>query len=909
MHMLRFYIFLSFTLSFFQVLSQPRIVKDNIACTYGIKNEAGQWILEPSCILIEELPNQYFRTLTENGRGIFYNGKQLIENQFDEIFFEYNLFKVRKQSLFGLYSIQGTQIVPLDYNGFLFDGQIVIALNYKNQITFSTCYNLLGETLIPEVEGLIYGFQGKTTSLIGSMKTEYGVLGKAGLIDIKGNIIIPRIYDQLRFCNHDLTFKKDNKIGKISANNKIIFEGKTGISPLTYEMNQELPCFDTSTIYKFVENGKFGLINGKGKVILEPIIESIERSYHEMTNVKTAYIFKQNGKFGLISYDGKITVQAKYEQITAKPRLNWNNDYTKKKKLFFEVVQNNKIGIISDEGKLEMPCEYNRFFRLDYSKNPNYAIAKRDELFYLDFNKDNLLPQKMTLLHKQANTHLYQFKSEYFAFSSSKVSETTSYLGVILPLFTLGKFIFVTIDNQTFTYTLDGKPWTKYKNCQIQFQQDKYAFIRSKNAALGLLNVYTGKVILDTNYTEINLYFQQSNLLWGQVKIGEKKMSAQPTYYNQQGIYQHVLPSDFVEYTVPVLKWIPFDTLGIKLSKNTFDKSFSNYNMQIVSENELFGVVNKQFTWVIPPVYKSIKQFTTNMYVVLTQDEKYGIINEKNQVTRAANYTQYEPIFKGRYSQHDQIALEGAMQYERETWLLLKNAKEELLLSNFGEIIDGSSPDFKTKMLQFALLANENLYPNAFKIHMQKPLFNKNFDWSKNIQFISFHFAIYDLLRSQFNSQYAQEEHRHQASSTIELVEMGERFVSIKTTHFSNYMDDLDIHYYKHSYNQNQLPDIQNLIWKDGKLVQVTLTDIFGEGILFETELIEAIKKRDDLKLDCSSIDVLIDSFNDLFYFSEKGIHLLHNKSYLYELKEGIIIPIENLERNSTSVWICSLLK
>jgi hypothetical protein len=100
-----------------------------------------------------------------------------------------------------------------------------------------------------------------------------------------------------------------------------------------------------------------------------------------------------------------------------------------------------------------------------------------------------------------------------------------------------------------------------------------------------------------------------------------------------------------------------------------------------------------------------------------------------------------------------------------------------------------------------------------------------------------------------------------------------------------------------------------NLIFHENGLKRVTLDSIFGNGNLFETELISAIKKRDDLKLDCSSIDQLVDNFNDVFWFSEKDVHLLYDKNGFGFDAVEILVPIENLRKYKQSSWIGEYLK
>jgi len=52
-------ILVAITFIFFQLkgVSQLHIVKDNIACTYGLKNAANEWVVKPNYIYIKAIEN------------------------------------------------------------------------------------------------------------------------------------------------------------------------------------------------------------------------------------------------------------------------------------------------------------------------------------------------------------------------------------------------------------------------------------------------------------------------------------------------------------------------------------------------------------------------------------------------------------------------------------------------------------------------------------------------------------------------------------------------------------------------------------------------------------------------------------------------------------------------------------
>ncbi len=732
--------------------SQLKIVKDNIVCTYGIKNEQGNWVLEPTFILIEELQNDYFKTLTEEGKGVFYLTKQIIPNEYDEISNEQSNFKVWKNNKVGILSSSGEIIVPVIFNSLLLDMNLFICYKVIDNKYSFTCISNTGNVLIPETNGIIKPFLGQPYTLIGDQHFEYSANGNAGLIGIDGKMLIPRIYDRLRLCNNVLTFVKDSKTGVINLKNELILEGKPFLMPMAYDNYNEIPCIESDAIYKFLENGKYGIMKGNGEILHDASIDSIGRVFHEISNEKTTYIYKYKGKYGFISQNGEITTPAIYEQIIPKPRLNWENDYAKKKKLFFLVLKNNRYGIVGDDGKEQISCEYLRFYRLDYAKKPNYAISKWNEVFYLDFEKDTLKLQKMTLINEGKIIDLYTFKNEYFAYEVSKFENGKNIISGILPLYSIGRFIFVTRENKNHLYTLDGKPWTKYKECYVNHQVGKYALIQSKVNSQGLLDLNTGKIILDTNFAEISQFHYASNVLWAKLKVGEEQIKQKRLVYNQNEIDLNPINLNLEDfYTVPKYKWTPFDTLGNKLTSNLFDKALYSFDSSAVQNDSYWGVIDVNFNWLVPPIYKALHKFSKDQFLVYTKGQKYGIVNLKNELILDTIYTDFEQLFTGFYSNWRVKTPENHQLNQNEIWFRFKNESEEFILNNFGLKIDSKNVIFKDKLLELALLGSQNAELNAFKLRLDEKHLSYSDSILQNKDFKMYKSSVFDYFKAIYN--------------------------------------------------------------------------------------------------------------------------------------------------------------
>ncbi|MFK7785054.1 MAG: hypothetical protein AB8B56_08055, partial [Crocinitomicaceae bacterium] len=138
---------------------------------------------------------------------------------------------------------------------------------------------------------------------------------------------------------------------------------------------------------------------------------------------------------------------------------------------------------------------------------------------------------------------------------------------------------------------------------------------------------------------------------------------------------------------------------------------------------------------------------------------------------------------------------------------------------------------------------------------------------------------------------------------------IGENFVSITT----GYHEAMDVRFQAMS----QLPPPPppavhlNFIYKEGRAEMMLLRDIFPSDSVLLDEFILALQKRDDLQLECSSLEMMIQMIGGRFSLSDKGIHLYYSNGYDYWSNSVIefLIPLDRLQLYAESKWIIPILK
>lgn len=223
---------------------------------------------------------------------------------------------------------------------------------------------------------------------------------KVGLINLKGEIIVPANYDNIRKYQDrgdkrdKLIIVKDNKFGFLDSNLNILFPPIYRTEKYTnYTGYPEHNTIDGENIVVF-KGDNCGLISEEGKVLIDFLFSDIRvihdsmymglihkdknEIYHSNKShwnrgyqVKTCILFdkdfnvltkfenfeyiyyygtkrfivKKDNKFGVINHLGEVIVPLKYDELVQESS-------------HYLVQINNKWGIVSLEGKVVLPIQY-----------------------------------------------------------------------------------------------------------------------------------------------------------------------------------------------------------------------------------------------------------------------------------------------------------------------------------------------------------------------------------------------------------------------------------------------------------------------------------------------------------------------------------------------------------------------
>lgn len=148
-------------------------------------------------------------------------------------------------------------------------------------------------------------------------ENKWGVINSLGETVISPSyaemIVIPDSTQDVFLCVYDINTEDGSyKTKALNSKNKEIFTEYEQVEALeNYDSNQNI--WYEENVLKVKQNGKIGLINLKGKQVLNCEYDDI----YTLKGVKNSLIAEKNGKLGLVDDTGRVIIEAIYTDIDA----------------------------------------------------------------------------------------------------------------------------------------------------------------------------------------------------------------------------------------------------------------------------------------------------------------------------------------------------------------------------------------------------------------------------------------------------------------------------------------------------------------------------------------------------------------------------------------------------------------
>lgn len=504
-------------------------------------------------------------------------------------FFEGFAYYKTVENNYGFINKEAKSTIPPNYN-LASDFKEGFSIVKKND-SFGAI-NHLGEIIIPiQYDGISLCNNGWFR-----VKKGTGYLGKWGIIDTKGKIILEFNYQEINIDNKGANVMKDGKWGRFLKSKKWAFSPSLKVNKLHAFENgiakiERGPLYDPIDRKTLIGYKYEGFINESGKVIIPPTYKEVIGFQRAWNTQEGLAIINKNGLHGFVNYQGEIVLDA-----TFKSTGNFTEIWTIHKGIAKVVDQDNLVSFVDSNGKEVLPYEFN-------------DITEQYQKVWNDSNG-------VCIASYEDNYGLINYKGE----------RKTPF--VYQKLFQFNDSLFVAASNQ--------KKWGL-----INSQGDSIIYFNYNNA-IPISNKYVQFIQDSTlNYTITDLG------LWKE-GITEAPISNTPPSLKQKKEYTyHYIDTDYaivskkgksnlqgvVDYNHKVIIKLNFR----KIKPFTNELAVAQQNGKSAKDRK-YGYINRKGKWVIPPTYNNALSFNEGLAPVSAKG-KWGFINETNTIIIPIKYS------------------------------------------------------------------------------------------------------------------------------------------------------------------------------------------------------------------------------------------------------------------------------
>lgn len=523
---------------------------------------------------------------------------------------EYQYLKLYENGKYGIIDRSGNILIKAQYEQINIPNPskpIFICYESENK---TKVLNEKNEQLFTKYEEVLPLIFKEFTSEIPFEKSvlQYKKDGKYGLIDFQGNEITSAKYDSIESLLYKegcLLVKQNDKVGLINI------KGKEIIKPEYYSIEAD-GYYNEESKYKAVgfvvcnktsEGYRYGYINSKAEIILEPIYNAVQRVTEIIDDNNVYLVIEKNGQAGLTK-NKDMLVECQNEEI----EYNRTNEV-------FAIKKALKYGVIDKNGKSILPIEY-------------------DDLWFISKNIN---------VQKGEETQIYTANGE-------KV-KNTEYSAII------------ETENEEFKITIKDQKYGVINSKETSIIDNKYQYIEyvygdyfivTNNDKVGVLNSKADKKI-DFEYSVIQKV-RNTNVLQAintDTKIidfyninMEKVYTVSDAIVYAQDDYIKILSDNDRKY---------LDNNGKEISSKEI---FKNNKLFAVSKSEdetgkkKWGFSDSSDNVIVEIKYDMVTEFNEYGFAGIEQDGKWGVVDKDGKVIVEPKYENIdwgEPEFVNKY--------------------------------------------------------------------------------------------------------------------------------------------------------------------------------------------------------------------------------------------------------------------
>lgn len=514
--------------------------------------------------------------------------------------------------------------------------------------------------------------------------------GKSGIIDKTGKVIIEPKYNTIKLpnpkkpifiCIYDYNaVSGEYKTKVLNEKNEEILKNYENVNTIDIkEVVSSIPY--EKTVLQYQKDGKYGIINFEGKIIIKPIYEEIRN----MPYREGELIVKKQGKYGVVSINGGKLLDCKYDYITG------DNYYSEEKKYELDGYI---VGINNEDGKMQygyinnkreqiLDVEFDKIYRMNDVKDDEniYLLAEKDGKIQLYKNNKLLLDNNYQSINYSEDSKLLilQKDGRYGVTDlNGKQILSVDYEQIRIP----GDYIIAIKDGKQVIFDLVGtqKENLAYTNI-LKTENENYNIAVDKNDKYGVINK-DGNILIGNKYNYIQYLYDNYFIVGGETGksgiINDKGEEILPIKYeviqklDKNNIVQAMVGNVLELYSKEMNNIVSMENGKIEIN-DEYIKVYSNNQTTYVSNdgtlktnfeifnNNIFaseregkwGFVNKDNNVVVDYQYDKVTEVNELGFAGIKKDGKWGVIDGKANIILEPTYKipeqNGEPYFIGKY--------------------------------------------------------------------------------------------------------------------------------------------------------------------------------------------------------------------------------------------------------------------
>ena len=417
--------------------------------------------------------------------------------------------------------------------------------------------------------------------------------GKWGVIDSKGEYILKPTYDNMII---------------VPDNNEKVF--------ICQEQDLDKGTFKS---YVIDEKGNKKFTDYENVEVMQNI-DKYNQIFYDTNILKVS----KDGKYGLINYKGKELLECEYQNI--EPLKYVSNS--------FVTTKDDKKGLVDASGSKIIENEYNEIESLTYKYEDGYIVKKDDKYGLINYSKQSVLECKYDKIENITGSGMYVVVED----GTKKVVAIQG-----TDVLTSGFEEVKSIDNKNIIVKKDGKYGVvssendNETKIEAQYEDLKYVFdnnyIAKKDGKYGIIN-FEGNEKVEFKYTNI-VYLKDEGFLEADKEDGKTDLLDANFEVKTTGIVSEVNEKNgFVKVRVDD----EYKYYNYKLEEKAVSDIYPANTLFLSKKDGKYGYKNKNGVVIVNYNYDDATEQNKYGFAAVKKDGKWGVIDSTGKVIVEPKY-------------------------------------------------------------------------------------------------------------------------------------------------------------------------------------------------------------------------------------------------------------------------------